>query len=493
MAAGTVAPEGRFEHLREHSIGLPQVLFQSITHMAPGAAVAYSIYISVPFSQQALALSVLLALIACLCAATAIGQLAKLYPSAGGMYTYAARSLGPWAGFIVAWLFILFEPLVAPFLYLEFGWAMSEVFKSEVGWHYTGQWWIWVALMTVIVFLLTYRDIRLSTTAGVILGGFEIAVFGALALWMLFSNTGHLNGGPFNPTHAVGHWNGVFRGMVFAILAFIGFEAAAPLGEEAKHPRRTVPFAVVGSALAIGVFYILCSYAWVFGAGFDNFVKQATGADPWRNLGKVFWGTGWVVVFLAICNSIAANSNAAVNAATRVFYALARNRLAPRPLGHVHPRFRTPYIAIIWMSAFAFVLSLLLGWKWGPLIGFSLIATLAVIVVVIVYMLISAGAIWHYWIHRRAEFNPLLHFILPVAGIVLFFFPLYYQYYKFVPTYPIKYANWIALAWIGIGIALTIWLSATRPERLRDMERVYVDDETVAPPGGTVAATPPVT
>jgi amino acid transporter len=489
MAAGTAAPEGRFEHLREHSIGLPQVLFQSITHMAPGAAVAYSIYISVPFSQQALALSVILALIACLCAATAIGQLAKHYPSAGGMYTYAARSLGPWAGFIVAWLFILFEPLVAPFLYLEFGWAMSEVFKSEVGWHYTGQWWIWVALMTVIVFLLTYRDIRLSTTAGVILGAFEIAVFAALALWMLFSNTSHLSGAPFNPNHAVGHWNGVFRGMVFAILAFIGFEAAAPLGEEAKRPRRTVPLAVVGSALAIGLFYILCSYAWVFGAGFNNFVQQATGADPWRNLGKVFWGTGWVVVFLAICNSIAANSNAAVNAATRVFYAMSRNGLAPRPLGHVHARFRTPYVAIIWMSVFAFVLSLLLGWKWGPLIGFSLIATLAVIVVVVVYMLICVGTIWHFTTKRRSEFNPLLHLVLPVGGIVLFFFPLYYQYYKFVPTYPIKYANWIALAWIGIGIALTIWLSATRPARLRDMERVYVEDETVESPG---AAAPTV-
>src|SRR6185312_2860055 len=55
-----------FERLRVHSIGLPQVLFQSITHMAPAAAVAYSIYISVPSSKQALALSVLLALIACL-------------------------------------------------------------------------------------------------------------------------------------------------------------------------------------------------------------------------------------------------------------------------------------------------------------------------------------------------------------------------------------------------------------------------------------------
>src|SRR2546421_769637 len=473
-------PARTFDHLREHSIGLPQVLFQSITHMAPGAAVAYSIYISVPFSKQALALSVLLALIACVCAATAIGQLARLEPSAGGLYTYAARSLGPWAGFIVAWLFILFEPLVAPFLYLEFGWAMREVMGSEAGWHYTGQWWIWVLLMTIVVFLLTYRDIRLSTTAGVILGAFEITVFGALAIWMLLSNAGKLNLAPFNPHHALGGWSGIFRGMVFAILAFIGFEAAAPLGEEAKNPRRTVPIAVVGSALAIGLFYVLCSYAWVFGAGFNNFVGQATGADPWRALGKTFWGSAWVLVFLAICNSIAANSNAAVNAATRVFYALARNRLAPRPLGRTHPEYKTPYVAIVWMSIFAVVLALLLGWKWGPLVGFALIATLAVIVVVIVYILICLGCIWHYWTKRRAEFNWFLHGLVAAAGAILFFFPLYYEYVKFPPTYPIKYANWIALGWIGAGLVLTVWLYARYPERLRDMDRVYVEDETVA-------------
>jgi len=199
MEDATAAAPRSFEHLREHSIGLPQVLFQSITHMAPAAAVAYSIYISVPDAQQALPLSVALALIACICAATAIGQLAKLFPSAGGMYTYAARSLGPWAGFLVAWLFILFEPLVAPFLYLEFGWAMREVFQQEIGFSYSGQWWIWVLLITVVVFLLTYRDIRISTTAGVILGGFEIVIFGGLAIWMLLSNTGDLNAQPLTP------------------------------------------------------------------------------------------------------------------------------------------------------------------------------------------------------------------------------------------------------------------------------------------------------
>src|SRR3954462_12187623 len=473
----------RFDHLREHSIGLPQVLFQSITHMAPAAAVAYSIFISVPDAQQALPLSVGLALIACICAATAIGQLAKLYPSAGGMYTYAARSLGPGVGFLVAWLFILFEPLVAPFLYLEFGWAMNDVFQTEVGFHYDGQWWIWVALMTVIVFLLTYRDIRLSTTAGVILGAFEILIFGGLALWMLLSNAGDVNLHPFNPSNAVGDWGGVFKGMVFAILAFIGFEAAAPLGEGAREPRRTVPRAVVGSAVAIGLFYVLCSYAWVFGAGFDSFVKQATGADPWRNLGKVFWGSGWILVFLAICNSIVANSNAAVNAATRVFYSLARNGLAPRPLGRTHPDFKTPNVAIIWMSVFALVVALFFGWRWGPLTGFAMIATMAVPVVILVYMLVSVGCIVHYLRARRSEFNPLLHLVLPVGGIVLFFFPLYYQFYKAPPDYPVKAANWVALAWAVAGVLLTLWVVRTRPERLRDMERVYVEDDDVAATG----------
>jgi amino acid transporter len=477
MEGSTAAPQRSFQHLREHSIGLPQVLFQSITHMAPAAAVAYSIYISVPDAQQALPLSVLLALVACICAATAIGQLAKHFPSAGGMYTYAARSLGPGSGFFVAWLFILFEPLVAPFLYLEFGWAMREVFQSETGFDWAGQWWVWVLLMTVIVFLLTYRDVRISTTAGVILGAFEIAIFGGLAIWMLISNAGDVNLQPFNPSHATGEWSGVFKGMVFAILAFIGFEAAAPLGEEARNPRRNIPRAVVGSAILIGLFYVLCAFAWVFGAGFDDFVKQATGADPWRNLGKVFWGSGWILIFLAICNSIAANSNAAVNAATRVFYSLARNGLAPAQLGHTHRQFKTPHVAIIWMSGFALVLALVTGTIWDPLTAFSLLATLAVPIVIVVYMVVSVGCIRHYLTVRRSEFNPLLHLILPVLGMVLFFFPLYYQFYKVPPTYPIKAANWIAIAWVVIGAALAVYLARARRDKLADIEHVYVDDE----------------
>src|SRR5436305_15218124 len=106
MEAGSAAGRS-FDHLREHSIGLPQVLFQSITHMAPGAAIAFSILVSVGFAGPALPLSVLFALIACVLVASSIGQLAKQIPSAGGLYAYVTRALGPHAGFRVGWAVLL--------------------------------------------------------------------------------------------------------------------------------------------------------------------------------------------------------------------------------------------------------------------------------------------------------------------------------------------------------------------------------------------------
>src|SRR5207247_7519906 len=145
------------------------------------------------------------------------------------------------------------------------------------------------------------RDIRLSTQAGVVLGVFEITVFVALAAWMLISNGGDLTVQTFNPTHAAaGTYNGIFKGMVFAVLAFIGFESAAPLGEEARNPRWTVPRAVVLSAVGIGLFYVFCSYAWVIGTGFGDFTKVATSAaNPWRDLAIVYCAGAWGLVVAA--------------------------------------------------------------------------------------------------------------------------------------------------------------------------------------------------
>jgi amino acid transporter len=450
--------------------------------MAPAAAVAFSILVSVGFAGQALPLSVLLATIACVLVASSIGQLAKQMPSAGGLYTYVSRALGPRAGFFTGWCFLLFEPLVAPLLFLIFAWATEDVVKNEIGWDIGWAWWVLVA--AAIVFFLTYRDVRLSTRAGVVLGAIEISIFAALAIWMLVSNWDTLTLQAFNPENrnpdASSDFSGVFKGMIFAVLAFIGFEAAAPLGEEAKNPRRTIPRAVVWSAVLVGTFYVLCSYAWVYGAGFDNFLTQATeNADPWRALGKVFWSTGWILVFFAILNSAIANANAGVNAATRVLYAMARNGAMPHQLARTHPVHRTPHVAIILDVVGGAIVALLLGWKWGPLLAFATIATAITVVVILIYIAVCIGTVVFYLRERRSEFNVFLHLIFPVLGAVAFVFPLYYQF-KDWPDNPLGYGNWVALVWVAVGIVLTIWVSIARPSALEQGGRVFVEDETAS-------------
>jgi amino acid transporter len=278
--------------------------------------------------------------------------------------------------------------------------------------------------------------------------------------------------------------------MIFAILAFIGFEAAAPLGEEAREPRRTIPRAVVYSAVLIGAFYVLCSYAWVYGAGFDNFLTQATeNPDPWRALGKVFWHTGWILVFFAIINSAIANANAGVNAATRVLYAMARNGAMPEPLARTHPRYRTPHIAIILNVVGGTIIALLLGWKWGPLLAFATIATAITVVVILIYIAVCLGTIVYYRRERRSEFNPILHFVFPLLGAAAFAFPLYYQY-KDWPDNPLGYGNWVALIWIALGILLTLFVSTMRPQALENADRIFVEEEPVGLAGPVTAPDP---
>jgi len=104
--------------LRTNSIGLIDVVFQSITYMAPAAATAFSIGIGVGLAGTALPLSALVALIACVFAAISIGQLGKFIPTAGGLYTFAAKGLSPVMGFFVGWLYVGFSIFLPPFLFI---------------------------------------------------------------------------------------------------------------------------------------------------------------------------------------------------------------------------------------------------------------------------------------------------------------------------------------------------------------------------------------
>src|SRR3984893_2151452 len=278
----TVAHE---PHLEREAGGLAPILIHSITHMAPAAAVAFSIIVGVPYAGGSIPLSVALAMVACLLCAISIGQLARHLPSAGGLYTFSSRGVGAPVGFLVAWGFMLAEPIVAPLLYLIFGNELAANLNSHYGWPL----WLWAPFAVIaglIVWVLTYRGVRLSTRAGVVLGVFEIVVFVALALTLIVAAGGSNTLAVFNPNTGNAHGLGsVFPGMIFAILAFIGFEASAPLAEETRDPRKTIPRAVFLSALLIGLFYLLCYYAATVYFGPNKMAESKTGFALLNNNG----------------------------------------------------------------------------------------------------------------------------------------------------------------------------------------------------------------
>jgi amino acid transporter len=473
--------------LADNAVGLREVLFQSITHMAPGAAVAFSIIVGAGFAGGALPLSVLLALVGCLFVAVSIGQLAKHLPSAAGFATYAARGLHPGVGFLVAWGYALAEAMVAPLLYLIFGHVVAGTLAAEYGWPYDTWWPIATVGAAVIVLLLGWFGIRVSAVAGTLLGLFEIAVFATLAIWMIVKAgdantlsvfwTGQANSPDF------GGWSGVIAGSVFTILAFIGFEAAAPLAEEARNPRRTVQVAVVASAALIGLFYLLTTYAAAvfFGpARFTEFAGFGAG-NPWQQLGRDIWGGSWVLIFAAIVISAIANSNAGANATTRTWYALGRARILTSMLTETHPRWRSPYVGVLVQFAIALAVALPVGMIYDPYpTAFGLIGTVVTVVIILIYIVLNLACIGYYLRQRRDEFNPFWHLVLPVLGVVAFvpaiLTALGIEVFSFITalTWPFSLAGPVVAGWLGLGLCYLLYLAGTgRRDRIGALGQVF--------------------
>ena len=250
--------------LRRDAVGLREVLFQSITDMAPGAAIAASIPAGAAYAGGALPLSVLVALVACLLSASCIGLLARELPSAGSLATYAARGLHPAVGFLTAWGYVLVGVLIAPLVLLQLGFTTASTINSDFHGYPATLWWPWSLAGAVIILAAGFYGIRTSARLGTILGITEIAVFLVLGVFFVVhaghGNTAAVFTAKYTPKgfHGI---SGVIAGSVYSVLAFGGFEGAAPLAEEARNPRRTIPRAVLLATLGIGLLYVFTTYA----------------------------------------------------------------------------------------------------------------------------------------------------------------------------------------------------------------------------------------
>src|SRR5260370_40625687 len=125
----------------------------------------------------------------------------------------------------------------------------------------------------------------MSTRVGGAVGLIEMGIFLLVSL-LLIINAGSRNTLSVFVPGADG-LKPALQGMVFCLLAFVGFEAAAPLAAETRDPRRTIRRAVLLSAVLIGLFYIFNMYAATVYFGPDKMQKDFLGfnnSDPWNAL-----------------------------------------------------------------------------------------------------------------------------------------------------------------------------------------------------------------
>ena len=154
------------------ALRLPEVLMQSVTLVAPAIATLFSFAFIVSFAGLSAPLAFLIVMAIALILAVNLSMLARAFPSAGGYFTYLSRALHPRAGLFAAWVYLLFNPLVPAPILVYMGTVLESELKAK--YDFTFPWWLFAALALAVVMFVSYRGIKLSGKALIVLGGLEI-------------------------------------------------------------------------------------------------------------------------------------------------------------------------------------------------------------------------------------------------------------------------------------------------------------------------------
>ncbi len=479
--------------LARNSVKLPEVMFIAIATMAPGVGSAFSLPTGAPFAGSSLPGSVVVALLGCFFVSVAIAELAERIPSAGGMATYIGRAFHGGAGFLSGWAYSLIYVLALGYLALLSGDLLGSSMPAVFGGTY-GLWAvIGVAGTLIATFLMQFYGIKFGARTGLILGSIEIVIVLALSICLVVAagkaNTLQVFYHPAVPVPGYNTGTGIFAGSIFAFLAFIGFDAAAPLGEEAVNPRKTVKQAVIGSTLLVGVFYIFVTYASVVYFGPSKFAgfQGAGNGNPWGLMAQQVWGIGGrFILLIAFLNSSIACSNGCATALTRTIWAMGRSGSLPRIFASTHPKHKSPTGAIFLAMGIALALCLFFGLKFGCVGGYSWIGTAQGIGILPVYAAVAIACPVFMLRYHRSEFKVFRHLVLPVLGVVTlvpaFFVGCGIPIFKFITplTYPLNYcAPFVALFWLA-GICLIVFHQKRNPSTLTAMAHVFEDPAATA-------------
>jgi amino acid transporter len=210
-----------------------------------------------------------------------------------------------------------------------------------------------LAIGAGISWYAAYKDIQLSAMAMLWLEGASLVLIVVLGA-IIWAHKGFALDMSQLTLQGVTPGN-IAMGLVLVMFGFSGFESATSLGDEAKNPLRTIPRAVMGSAILAGLFFISMTYIEMLGfSGTGVSITQTE--EPLTFLSQQV-GMGWLgelVAFGALFSFFACVLGS-INPAARIFFTMARHGLFPSSLGTAHSSNRTPHVAVTMCSVVTFI------------------------------------------------------------------------------------------------------------------------------------------
>ncbi len=295
-------------------------------------------------------------------------ELGAAFPNAGGPYVYLSRGLGPLWGFLFGWMSSFLERPVAMatlaaglvrFLGFLFPVVATPLFSGQVGGYkftFTTAQPV-AALIVVVVTAVNYFSVRLGGSIQVLLtslkmGTILIIVVGGVLL-------GTKNAGESAALVVLlGHGTigALLTALVPAMWAYNGFNDLGDVGEEILHPQKNIPRAIIVGLLTVGGLYLMANVVYFHALPFAQVAaSQHVASDVVRSFAGS-QGAAWLTVAMAV--SALGALHVVVLTGARIPYAMARDGVFFKFAEQLHPRFRTPTGALIFLGAIAALLAL---------------------------------------------------------------------------------------------------------------------------------------
>lgn len=312
-------------------------------------------------------------------------ELAAAIPEEGGYVIWVNRAMGPFASFLNAWwtwLYSLVDASIYPVLFATYAAGLAKAWLGTTMLDGALAQWLLAAAMIATFSWLNFRGAKPVGSASI---GLALAILVPFALFIvvgLFRYLGNPHLVPLSLPHGEGLKSSLAAGMGIVMWNYLGWDSLSTIAEEVDEPQRAYPRALLTGLLLVAGSYLLAT--WVGLAFVPDASKWVEGA--WPDIAHQIGGP-WLMALVQIGAVVSpiALFTASLLASSRVPFVLAEARFLPTPFKALHPKFGTPWFAIVFSAA---VFALLATKTFQELVSLNVVMYSAALVLEIASLLI---------------------------------------------------------------------------------------------------------